>query len=169
MMKKTNFISAALVAVMFTSFSASAQWLTKVDDDLFTGGKKAVMLGSLSSSNSGLIFDCTKNKLSVAYVETDKTEDSVPTVAMDLIIKVDDNPINKLEASLSRRNAQSIEVAADDAEKITVVLKQLQSAKTKVLVGVQTRDGGNQSSFSGNASGSTTATNSFIKACEISL
>lgn len=88
---------------------------------------------------------------------------------MDLIIKIDGNPANKLEASLSRRNAQAIEVGADDAEKITAVLKQLQNAKSKILVGVQTQDGGNQSSFSGNASGSTAATNSFIKACEISL
>ncbi|WJV38083.1 hypothetical protein QVN03_22310 [Raoultella terrigena] len=51
-MKKVSFINAALAAVLLTSFSASAQWLTKVDDDLFTGGKKAVMLGSLSSSNN---------------------------------------------------------------------------------------------------------------------
>ncbi|WP_334677549.1 hypothetical protein [Klebsiella pneumoniae] len=169
MMKKVRLINAALAAVLLTSFASHAQWLTKVDDDLFTGGKKALMIGDLSSSNSGLIFDCTKNKLSVAYVETDKSSDSVPAIAMDLIIKVDGNPANKLEASLSRRNAQAIEVSTDDAEKITAVLKQLQNAKSKVLVGIQTQDGGNQSSFSGNASGSTAATNSFIKACEISL
>ena len=85
------------------------------------------------------------------------------------LTKVDDTPANKLEASLSRRNAQAVEVGTDDAEKITAVLKQLQNAKSKILVGIQTQDGGNQSSFSGNASGSTAATNSFIKACEISL
>lgn len=55
MMKKVRLINAALAAVLLTSFAAHAQWLTKVDDDLFTGGKKALMIGDLSSSNSGLI------------------------------------------------------------------------------------------------------------------
>ena len=45
MMKKVRLINAALAAVLLTSFAAHAQWLTKVDDDLFTGGKKALMIG----------------------------------------------------------------------------------------------------------------------------
>ncbi|MFH3346653.1 hypothetical protein [Klebsiella aerogenes] len=169
MMKKTRFIKAAIAAALLTSFTAQAQWLTTVDDDLFSGGKKAMMIGSLSSSDSALIFDCTKTKISVAYVETDKSTESLPTMSMDLIVKVDGNPINKFKASLARRNAQAIEIKSDDTEMITTLLKQLQNAKSKVLVGVQTPDGGNQSSFSGNASGSTVAANSFVKACEISL
>lgn len=164
-----NLIKISLIAASLLSPIAHAQWITNTEDDLFSGGKKAMMLGSLTSSTGAIIFDCTKEKLTAAYVEEDKSSDEVPNLPMDLIIKVDENAATKLDASLSRRNAQSVQIKSDDSEKITQLLKQLQDAKSKVLVGMQTKDGGNQSSFSANVSGSTAAVNNFTKACEITL
>ena len=137
-----NIIKITFVAAVLASPIAHAQWVTNTEDDLFSGGKKAMMLGEVSSDNGAIVFDCTKEKLSAAYVEMDKSTESLSEVPMDLIMKVD---------------------------QLKTVLKQLQGAKSKVLVGVQTKDGGNQHSMSANVSGSTTAVNSFIKACEISL
>ena len=48
MMKKVRLINAALAAVLLTSFAAHAQWLTKVDDDLFTGVKWFTEFGHLN-------------------------------------------------------------------------------------------------------------------------
>ncbi|HGV9181391.1 TPA: hypothetical protein ACNO4K_005226 [Salmonella enterica subsp. enterica serovar Newport] len=167
-MIKSNIIKITLLSALLSPL-AHAQWITNVEDDLFSGGQKAVMLGSLTSSGSAVIFDCSKGKLTASYVEEDKLTDDVPNLPMDLIIKIDGNAATKLDASLSRRNAQTLEITSDDSKSIIPLLKQLQNAKSKILVGVQTKDGGNQSSFSGNVSGSTSAVNSFVKACEITL
>ncbi|WP_347003879.1 hypothetical protein [Enterobacter roggenkampii] len=164
-----NIIKITFVAAVLASPIAHAQWVTNTEDDLFSGGKKAMMLGEVSSDNGAIVFDCTKEKLSAAYVEMDKSTESLSEVPMDLIMKVDGNTAVKLDATLSRRNVQSLQIQSDDADQLKTVLKQLQGAKSKVLVGVQTKDGGNQHSMSANVSGSTTAVNSFIKACEINL
>lgn len=167
-MAKGNIIKIVLLSALLSPL-AHAQWLTNVEDDLFSGGQKAVMIGSLSSSDNAVIFDCSKGKLTASYVEEDKTTDGSLDLPMDLIIKIDGNTATKLDARFSRRNAQTLEVSSDDSKNITPLLKQLQNAKSKILVGVQTKDGGNQNSFSGDVSGSTTAVNRFVKACEITL
>ncbi|WP_347254118.1 hypothetical protein [Leminorella grimontii] len=158
-----------LMIFAFVSPIAHAQWITNVDDDLFSGGKKAMMYGELNSLYSAIIFDCTKEKLSVAYIEEDKSSDAVPSISMDLIIKIDGFDAKKLHAILSRRNAQKLQIASDESETIKELLKQLKSAKSKILVGIQTNDGENQTSFSGNVSGSTAAVTRFVSACEIKI
>ena len=52
---------------------------------------------------------------------------------------------------------------------ITSVLKALQTAKSKVIVGIQSKAGTNQQSLTGNIYGSTASVNDFTKACEIKL
>lgn len=164
-----NIIKITFMAAVLASPIVHAQWVTNTEDDLFSGGKKAMMIGEVSSANGAIIFDCTKDKLTAAYVEMDKTSESTADIPMDLIMKVDGNGAVKFNATLSRRNVQSIEIATDDAEQLKTVLKQLKEAKSKALIGAQTKDGGNQMSFTANISGSTTAVNSFVKACEITL
>lgn len=164
-----NLIKVSLIAAALASPIAHAQWVTNTEDDLFSGGKKAMMLGEVSSVNSAIIFDCTQDKLTVAYVEMDKSTESLSEIPMDLIMKIDNNAAVKLDATLSRRNVQSIQIESDASEQLRTLLKQIQAAKSKVLVGVQTKDGGNQHSITANVSGSTTAVNSFVKACEITL
>ncbi|HCR1893016.1 TPA: hypothetical protein ONC27_004777, partial [Enterobacter asburiae] len=102
-----NIIKITFVAAVLASPIAHAQWVTNTEDDLFSGGKKAMMLGEVSSDNGAIVFDCTKEKLSAAYVEMDKSTESLSEVPMDLIMKVDGNTAVKLDATLSRRNVQS--------------------------------------------------------------
>lgn len=168
-MRLLHLVKFLIASTIVFSHLSYAGWTTSIDDDLFSGGQKAVMHGTLNSPSIGLIFDCTKSDLSIAYVEQDTTSSDTGSFPVDLIIKVDGNSILKLDAALSRRNSQYLQIKSDNTDQINSILKQLQSAKSKVLVGVQTKDGGNQSSFSGSVSGSTVAVNRFVKACEIKL
>lgn len=168
-MTRNNFFKICIIAASLITSTAYARWVTNTDDDLFSGGKQAMMLGEVSSQNSAIIFDCTKQSLKVSYVEMDKTSEVTSDIPMDLILKVDANSPVKLDATLSRRNVQSIQISSNDDEQIKTLLKQIKDAKSKILIGFQTKDGGNQISLSGNASGSTVAVNSFVNACEITL
>ncbi|UMB78180.1 hypothetical protein FXN80_07195 [Dickeya fangzhongdai] len=167
-MKRSSFVKIIFAAMIFISPFTHAEWMTKVDDDVFSGGHKAVMMGSLGNSSSLVIFDCTKGKASIAYAEADKTSNN-PDFPADLIIKIDGNDPIKFDAMISRRNDKTIQVGSDDMDKVTQVLKLLKTAKSKFLVGIQTKDGGHQSSFSGGVSGSTNSVNSFASACELSV
>lgn len=159
----------ALIPLALMPLVAKAQWLTKTDDDLFNNGQKAMLMGSLNNSSSAVIFDCTKKSLSISYVEPDsetKVENAVP---VNLVVKIDKAEAVTLDANLSRRNDQAIAVESTDVESIKSILKSLHDARQKILIGMETSDGGNQSSFSGGVSNSTNAVNKFTAACEISL
>lgn len=168
-MKK--FLTIALtVLTIATPTLTHARWVTSSEDDIFSGGKKAVLIGDLKSSSASIIFDCTKTDLSVAYAEEDNSNESNNSgPSIDLILKIDANKAQTLDATFSRRNAHYNQVASNDADKIKIILKQLMEAKSKVLMGIQTKDGGNQFSLSGSVTNSTKATTNFIKACEIQL
>ncbi|WP_455424792.1 hypothetical protein [Dryocola sp. LX212] len=167
-MKK--YLITAVASFILIPSIVNAQWLTKTDDDLFSGGKKAMLIGSLNNSSSGIIFDCTSTTLSAAYVEMNKTTDmSGESVPVDLIFKVDSNAAVKMDAKMMRRNDTTVQAFSENAELAKSVLKSLRDGKKKVMVGIQTTDGGNQSSLSGNVSNSTNAVNKFISACEIKL
>ncbi|WP_459176226.1 hypothetical protein [Ewingella americana] len=168
-MNKTRLFKASLLLTSLVMPLAYADWATRVEDDVFTGGHTAIMIGLLGSSETALLFDCSKGKLDIAYVEQDKTTGDIDGLPVDLVVKIDGNPVIKLDATLSRRNANSLQAKSTDAESITSILKFLQNAKSKVLVGLQAQDGTNQQSFTGNASGSTASVNNFIKACEVKL
>ncbi|CAI1954780.1 hypothetical protein [Serratia plymuthica] len=157
-----------LSSVLFTSF-AHAQWLTQVDDDLFTGGKKATLVGDLQGADAALIFDCTKQKLTISYAERYGEQEAVSATPFNLIVKVDAGDAHKMDAQSKRRNSKYLEISSDDREQIEPILKSLLQAKSKVLVGLETKDGGNQFSASGSVAGSTKAADQFIKACELKI
>lgn len=153
---------------MFTSI-AHAQWLTQVDDDLFTGDKKATLIGDLQGADTALTFDCTKQKLTISYAERYGEQEAVSATPFNLIVKVDPGDAHKMDAQSKRRNSKYLEISSDDKEKIGSILKSLLQAKSKILVGLETKDGGNQFSASGSVAGSTKAADQFIKACELKI
>ncbi len=59
-----------MLAFSTSSFNSRAEWMAKVEDDLFSGGKEAMLAGSISPM-VGIVFYCTKNSLSLAYIEKD--------------------------------------------------------------------------------------------------
>lgn len=168
-MNKRILLKCSLLLTTLVMPLAHADWATRVDDDVFTGGHKAMMLGLLGSTNNALVFDCSKNVLDIAYVEQDSSTQDIDGLPMDLVVKIDAAPVVKFDATLSRRNSTTIQAKSEDEGAITEVLKSLQTAKSKIIVGVQSKAGTNQQSLTGNIYGSTTSVNDFIKACEIKL
>ena len=168
-MNKMHLLKCSLLLTTLVMPFAHADWATRVDDDVFTGGHKAMMLGLLGSTNNVLIFDCSRSVLDIAYVEQDSSTQDIDGLPVDLVVKIDSAPIVKFDAILSRRNSTTIQAKSEDAASITSVLKALQTAKSKVIVGIQSKAGTNQQSLTGNIYGSTASVNDFTKACEIKL
>lgn len=162
-------IVAALIPILLAPVVAYAQWLTKTSDDIFNNGKSAMLIGTLNDTNSGVIFDCTKKSLSISYVEPDETSKVEQSVPIDLVVKIDKGDAVKFDAEMFRRNDAALGIEASDEEAIKPLLKALRDAKQKIIIGLQSKDGGNQHSFTGGVSNSTNAVNKFTDACEIKL
>lgn len=158
-----------IISMLFFSGAASAQWATSTEDDIFTGGKKATMVASLGDySTNALIFDCTKNDLTFAYVEPSNEPEKVTNIPVEMVVKVDSGDIKKMQSGFGQRNDKYIEVSVSDRDIITQILKEASKAKSKMVVGISGDEIG-QHSVTANVSGSGKAINKFSAACEISL
>lgn len=158
--------------LLLTALSAPvayADWATKTDDDVFSGGKSAMMLGELSSIMSNAVFDCSENKLTFSLVEEDNNSKLDEPTPVDLFVKIDGDEVIKLNALLMRRNSRFIGAESSDKNNIINLLNQLQSAKKKFIVGIQGKGGESKQSYSGDVINSTNAVSNFVKACKISL
>lgn len=163
---KNSLIAGFIVSLSLVSFSVSAEWMTKIEDDLFSGGKQAMMYGELSGFN-GIIFDCTKDGMSLSYVEKGAFN-AKNTVPVTIIVKVDGNDPLKLEGNFQKRNDEYIQAITQQAD-ILQILPQLKQAKSKMLIGLNVQEINKKMSFSADVRGSTKAVNDFAEACEIKL
>lgn len=147
---------------------AMAQWSTTVEDDIFTGGKKATLVVPVSDydSSNALVFDCTKNDLYFAYVEKSNEPEKVSNLPVDIVVKVDSGEVIKLKAAFSQRNDRYVQAASGDREEIIKILSDASRAKSKVIVGISSDTIGKYS-FTVNANGSSKAVSKFTGACEI--
>ncbi|OIN18270.1 hypothetical protein AO411_2003310 [Salmonella enterica subsp. enterica serovar Sarajane] len=161
---KYIFLLTALLAPV-----AYADWDTQTDDDVFSGGKRAMLLGVLSSVGHNVVFDCSENKLMFSFLEEDNNSMLDAPIPVDLFVKIDDNEIAKLNALMMRRNSKFMGAESSDEDNIIKLLKQLRSAKKKIIVGIQDKDGENRQSYSGDVVNSTSAVSNFVKACNIKL
>lgn len=159
----------ALIALSFFAVSglAHAQWTTKAEDDLFSGGKKASMY-AIYNINQALAFDCAKDELSMAYIEkTDKP--SRDSVEFDMLVKVDNGNIIKLKGSSGVRNSDYYGITSTDKAEIIDILKQASNAKSKIVFGLSVPDTDYKQSFTFDVINSTAAVKKFIDSCEISI
>lgn len=163
---KNSLIAAIIGCVSLVSFSANAEWVTKVEDDLFSGGKQAMMYGTISLMN-GIIFDCTKDELSLSYVEKGPFDAKEP-IPVTIIVKVDGNDPLRLEGNFKKRNDEYMQGTTNQAG-IIQVLTQLKQAKSKMLIGLSVQAVNKKMSFSADVEGSTKAVNEFAEACEIKI
>lgn len=162
-------IPSIFLSLAVFSATAHAAWFTQVDDDVFTGGKSAMFVGSFSNSDVGLAFDCTSEALSMSYVMQWKTPQELSGIETKLVVKVDGNQPQTFSGAFDIRNDSAVAITVEDREAVLKVLKQIQAAKSKILIGYAIPSTGFKVSFSGNALNSTSAANSFIKACNIQL
>jgi hypothetical protein len=168
MSKKKLIISVLAVGLSLVSGYASAEWNTKVDDDVFTGGHTAMLAGGDTALN-GVIFDCAKDKLSVTYIERGETKDVTEGVPVNMVFKIDQNPPIKFDAFSEVRNNDFFGIKAENNDAIRLLLNQLRAAKHRVLLGVQSVTNEQKQSYAFSTEGSSGAVNKFIKACEIDL
>ena len=159
-----------LVSLIIFSGVAFAQWTTSSEDDIFTGGKKATMVVSLGNYNdsNALIFDCTKNDLTFAYVERSNEPEKATNIPVDMIVKIDSGEIKKMQSGFEQRNDKYIQAGVSDKDVITQILKEASKAKSKMIVGLSS-DVIGQHSVTASVSGSSKAVTQFAAACEISL
>lgn len=128
-----------------------------------------MLLGVLSSVGHNVVFDCSENKLMFSFLEEDNNSMLDTPIPVDLFVKIDDNEIAKLNALMMRRNSKFMSAESSDEDNIIKLLKQLRSAKKKIIVGIQDKDGENRQSYSGDVVNSTNAVSNFVKACNIKL
>lgn len=156
---------AALLAT--TSFAASAQWYTTVEDDVFSSGKKATMFATINDDiNQAIAFECTKDSLSFAYIEKSPEMGKVKAF-VDTVVKVDSGDVIRFQTQTGPRNADYSEASTDDREPIINILKQSAFAKKKLLIGFSVPATDVKQSFTVNISGSSAAVKKFTTACEI--
>ncbi|ACS86417.1 hypothetical protein [Musicola paradisiaca] len=162
-------ISAMFLSAALLPATTLAAWQTKVEDDVFTGGKKAAMavLTDDKSTQHGLMFECNKNDLSFAYVEKGAFKEAKANMAADLLIKIDEGEVVTLPIVYQKRNDEYVQGKTTDKEKIVAVLKQAKTAKTKILVGIKA--GEKKTTFATSAANAQTSVAAFVKACNLNL
>ncbi|CAI1975530.1 hypothetical protein [Serratia fonticola] len=166
-MKLRNMLPCLLLLVPAI---ALAKWTTKAEEDIFTGGKKATMFATIGdySDLSVIIFDCTKNKLSLSYAEKSSNPANVPDDPVDMVVKIDSGEIKKASAAFKQWNDQYIQAGFSDRDIIIQILKEASKAKTKMIVGLSSDKFG-QHSVTVNVIGSSKAVSQFATACEIDI
>lgn len=167
MKKIINFL---VLGTIVLPLIANAQWVTKSEDDIFTGGKKATMFVTISdyNLNTAFVFDCSAEELKFAYIEkSQSSEDGSSPV--DMFVKIDSESVIKLDAIYNRRNNDYFQAETNDRDGIINILKSAKKAKSKIIVGISSKYSDNKNSFTANVYGSTKAVNDFIKSCNIDL
>ncbi|WP_313288368.1 hypothetical protein [Stutzerimonas nitrititolerans] len=159
-------VGLTVVLGLAVSATASAEWFAKIEDDIFTDGKKGVLIGDIGPSHA-LAFDCGEDKLTAALIEEGKEENAGPSMDGQLIIKVDQNPPIKMAATYGQRNPTFRQMISYDSDSTLKVLKQIQAAQSKILVGVTFPETGSKWSATASVSGSTRETTRFLEACKL--
>ncbi|MGO2156854.1 MAG: hypothetical protein ACTH5V_13870 [Serratia proteamaculans] len=164
------FRGTLLVSIALASFSSSAEWLNKSEDDIFTGGKTSTLIVTLGNYDvgQGFIFDCSKDNLTFSYVEKSK-DLSKAAVQVDMIVKVDSGVIIKTKGSTGVRNDEYSKIETDDRDNILEILKAARNGKSKMVVGLSVPEINVRQSYTANMSGSTKAINDFATSCGIDL
>ncbi|WP_213993793.1 hypothetical protein [Sodalis sp. dw_96] len=157
-----------IMAAIFFSTLCHAAWYTKVDDDIFSGKKNAMLFGDLNSASSLLVFDCSPDNLSISYLEK-TTAAEIPPAPIDMLVKVDSADVVKFDAIMGRRNDTYMSISAADKDLILTLLSQIKSARNKILLGLQNTSVGMKLSLSTDAQGSSKAVADFVTACGITL
>ncbi|UIP34460.1 hypothetical protein [Stutzerimonas kunmingensis] len=146
--------------------TANANWLTKIDDDIFSDQKVGLLIGEIGPSHA-LAFDCSEGKLSAALLEEGEAPAQSSLLKAELLIKVDQNPPIKMRAVYANRNAKFNQVISYDRDLTLKVLKQIQAAQSKILVGTSFPEIDSKWSASASVAGSTRETTRFMEACKL--
>ena len=161
--------SALALAIFTTVFAIheSAEWTSKVEDDIFSGGKKAILVGQIDSFRA-LVFNCDSDSVEFAYVGQSKKGDAAAAAyGATIIVKVDQSEIERFNATSSQRNDTHWQVVSTEKEQILKLLNQIRDAHNSIQVGVQVPDVNFKVSGVASTAGSTRETDRFTTACKL--
>lgn len=159
--------AAAIVSIgIAISTTASAGWYTTTQDDIFSGGKKAMMLGDISPAQS-VAFDCDSENLSLALLQKEKWSEGRNSSAWKLLVKVDKGEIHRFTAQSAKRNSDYAQYVTFEKDEILKVLIDLREAKSVVQLGLQSDEFDSKWSGTVSAGGSTRETDKFLQACKL--
>ncbi|MGN7790353.1 hypothetical protein [Enterobacter sp. 22452] len=170
-MLKKLLISLSLLSSCSLS-PAQASWKTTTEQDIFSPGYiKAELVGDITNHNQSVIFNCSKDSLSVSQVELDPDSMIGGEPHYQTLIEVPDNNPVVFNTVLSRRNAKYIQMMSNETTKIKLLLKQFrdESSRKDFLIGNIDSNGNHVSSGSGSVSFAKKAVKEFIAACNITL
>lgn len=133
-----------MVLLGFTGYT-HAEWSVQVHVDAFSKEETVKLIGTFEGQ-SGVMFECQKQKLMVHFLERDDDFRIGPggQVRGVMAIRVDNHaPVVFQEAGLYRHTPDYISVRSGDEEKIRETLTLLRTAKIKVIAGVKIPSGVN--------------------------
>lgn len=163
-MPKLRLISA--VVGLTLSSLASAGWMTTTEDDIFSGGQKAMLLGDVDPFHA-LVFDCDSERLALSLIEKSKWKEGMGLANYRLLVKVDQGEIYDFAAKGSQRNEEFIQVATADRDKILGLLKEIRDAQTQIQIGLQIKETSSKWSGISSVAGSTREADRFLQACNL--
>ena len=160
-------IAAAIALVgMSISLVASADWYTTTQDDIFSGGKKAMMLGNINVGQA-VAFDCDADRLSLAFLQKEEWPAGRTSSTWKLLIKVDKGEIHHFTAESAKRNDVYAQYVTNEKDEIMKLLAELRDAKSVIQLGIQSEEFDSKWSATVSPSGSTRETDKFLKACKL--
>lgn len=168
-MKKLIF--AFLTISVLASNSAHAQWLTKLDENLFTGKQDPIMMGMISQRNFIYIQCSADGNPEISYVEQVSEDSNVPAGVElpvgNMIIKADTGQRWAASAKMYQHNNVFIGMKHDDAENARQIIEEIGKANGKVLLGLDLITSDEPFNASIPARGSTKAAKLFLANCVV--
>jgi hypothetical protein len=142
---------------------AAQGWITKAQDDIFSGGQTATMIG-LTHGGDAVYLSCDSDrKLEVAFIS--KTDDKMDGIPAELVAKVDGGETLRFAAVSYAHNDDFIGFRSDDQDGIKSLVEAIGKARKSTLFGLQIPAVGYKASISPGVTGSTKAATNFRKAC----
>lgn len=160
-----SILCGAAFAMALTG-AAHAQWVTSVEDDLFSDDKIVTMIG-VGSENWSIYATCQGAEASLAYIErADPGELSGSVPAGKIVIKPDVGTRWESEMSMYAHNDSFVGFSFDDTSKLRQVIEDLGKANSKITVGLDLILTDSPSQASLGARGSSRAARDFLAACD---
>lgn len=163
---RTGIAVAVALLGLAASSQAFAQWSTHTEDDIFSGGKKAMLWGDISQTQS-VAFDCDSENLTLALLQKEKWSETRTSTSWNLLMKVDKGEIHRFKAVSLKRNDVYTQYVTIEKDEILKLLADLRNAKTPILLGLQSNEFDSKWSGTISPTGSTRETDKFLEACNL--
>ena len=163
---------AVALSVMSAGTSADAQWVVRANGPDVIGNEKVVAIAP-SDSGDALIVQCDQtSSLYIALIERgtssemNQLSEISSGIPAELLIRVDQNPVQKFDAKLRQWNTRFLGVVARGrTPDMVAVLRQIGTGQRRISVGTEVL--GSQESDSFGVMGSANAINQVLKDCKL--